>query len=117
MHYSTRACDNSQMAYFPDGIRQKMTPQEALAFTVAFLDRSPNDDTLCRAALTIGEPLIDWHWSVIEDEFVAILEKRMDLRKLVSCCDFDSSVPASVRKRIYGYVRTEDYIGDRPPTG
>jgi hypothetical protein len=96
---------------FPAGITEEMTPVEALAFAVAFLDRSPDDDTLCMAALTIGEPLIDWHWEAIEEAFVALLTERADLRKMVSCCDFDDSVPERVRQRIYSHIRPEDQIG------
>lgn len=93
-----------------------MTPDEALAFAVAFLDSEPDDDTLCLAALTIGEPLIDWHWKVIEEAFIAVLAVRPGLRKMVSCCVFDQSVPERVRERIYSYVRPEEDIGHSPAT-
>ena len=99
---------------FPTGIGQEMSAQEALSFTVAFLDSEPDDDTLCSAALTIGEPLIDWHWKVILEEFVTILAVRPELRRMVSCCDFDASVPERVRERIYGFVQPEDDIGSSP---
>ena len=79
---------------------------------VAFLDTDPDDDTLCSAALTIGEPLIDWHWQVVLEDFVAILAARPEVRKIVTCCDFDPSVPEHVRDRIYASVRPEDDIGD-----
>ena len=93
-----------------------MTLEEALAFAVAFLDTEPDDDALCSAALTIGEPLIDWHWKVTEEAFIAILAVRPGLRKMVSCCDFDDAVPEAVRDRIYGYVRPEEDIGQGPGT-
>jgi len=101
---------------FPAGITEQMTAEEALAFTVAFLDTEPDDDALCSAALTIGEPLIDWHWKVIEEAFIAILAVRPGLRKMASCCDFDEAVPEAVRDRIYGYVRPEEDIGQGPRT-
>jgi hypothetical protein len=96
---------------FPAGVTEDMTPDEALAFTVAFLDTSPDDDALCLAALTIGEPLIDWHWQTIEEAFVALLAERADLRKMVSCCAFDDAVPERVTDRLYSLVRPEDDIG------
>jgi hypothetical protein len=99
---------------FPDPITEDMTPEEALAFTITFLDTEPDDDALCLAALTIGEPLIDWHWMAIEEAFVALLSERQSLRKIVSCCDFDQSVPEHVRARIYAFVGPEDDIGSQP---
>lgn len=105
------------MIEFPPGITEEMTPEEALAFTVTFLDMEPDDDALCMAALTIGEPLIDWHWQAVEEAFVALLAERQALRKMVSCCDFDESVPEGVRDRIHGFVRPEDDIGHQPAPG
>jgi hypothetical protein len=93
-----------------------MTPEEALAFTVAFLDTEPDNHALCSAALTIWEPLIDWHWKVIEEAFIAIVAVRPGLRKMVSCCDFDEAVPEAVRDRIYAYVRPQEDIGHGPDT-
>ena len=95
----------------PNGITAEMTPEEALGFAVAFLDTQPDDDALCKAALTIGEPLVDWHWRVLEPKLVALLAERADLRKMVSCCDFDASVPESVRERLYGFVAPTEDIG------
>src|SRR5437016_5064603 len=91
-----------------------MAPAEALAFLGRFLDGRPDDDTLCAAALTIVEPLIDWHWAVVEDDFVALMRERPELRKIVSCCDFDASVPEAVRERLYSFVRPEDDVGGQP---
>src|SRR5437763_16904022 len=91
-----------------------MTPRDALAFTVAFLDEAPDDDTLCAAALTIGEPLIDWHWRALEEELVELLRERAAFRKMVSCCDFDDSVPEEVRDRLHSFVSSEDDIGHKP---
>lgn len=99
---------------FPDGITEEMTASEALAFTVHFLDSGPDDSTLCRAALTIGEPLVDRHWEALVDQLIVLLGQRADLRKLVSCCDFDESVPVPVRERLYGLVGPDDDIGHRP---
>lgn len=96
---------------FPAGITQDMTPDQAFALLIAFLDTEPVDDSLCAAALTIGEPLVDWHWRTVEDRLVALMEDRPDIRKMVSCCDFDESVPSPVRERLYSYVRPEDDIG------
>jgi len=91
-----------------------MTPEQALSFLRSFLDSDPDDDTLCAAALTIGEPLIDWHWRAAEEDFVALMQERPASRKIVSCCDFDESVPESVRDRLYSFLRTEDDIGRQP---
>jgi hypothetical protein len=99
---------------FPTGITQDMTPDEAVAFLVAFLDSEPDDDSLCAAALTMGEPLVDWHWRAVEDRFMTLLQDRPALRRMVSCCDFDESVPSLVRERLYSYVRPEDDIGHGP---
>jgi hypothetical protein len=99
---------------FPDGITEEMTASEALAFTLRFLDTDPDDTTLCRAALTICEPLVDWHWEPLMDQLVELLGQRADLRKMVSCCDFDNSVPTSVRERLKSLVGTEDDIGHQP---
>jgi hypothetical protein len=90
------------------------TAQEALAFTVAFLETSPDDDTLCSAALTIGEPLIDLHWQEITTELLDLLRTRSEMRKMVSCCDLDDSVPLELRQQIYSFVEPHEDIGSRP---
>src|SRR4051812_35007526 len=33
---------------------------------------------------------------------------------MVSCCDFDDSVPEELRDRFYSFVRPEDDVGSRP---
>jgi hypothetical protein len=96
----------------PDvGIICQMTPEQALAATLAFLDSSPDDQALCSAAVTIGEPLIDCHWQAIGEHFLALLAERSDLRKMLSCCDFDEAVPELLRERLYRFVRQEDDLG------
>jgi hypothetical protein len=99
------------MHEFPAGISADMTPVEALAFLVEFLDTQPSEHTLCSAALTIGEPLIDWHWRFILEPFLVLLAESPALRTMVSCCDFDSSVPEPVRDRIWSHVQPTQDIG------
>ena len=99
---------------FPAGITSDMTAHEALAFTVAFLDGSPGDATLCLAALTIAEPLVDWHWQELEDQLVDLVAHRSNARKMMSCCMFDPSVPDRVINRLLSHVRSEEDIGRRP---
>jgi hypothetical protein len=102
------------MVEFPGGLWEEMSDQQALHFLLVFLDKRPDDDHLCRAALTIGEPLIDWHWETIGEEFIRLAIERADVRKLVSCCDFDESVPEAFRERLYKLVRPEEDIGHQP---
>jgi hypothetical protein len=96
---------------FPPGITKEMTPDEAFDVLVEFLNSGPDDDLLCLGALTIGEPLIDWWYSVVLERFIDLLIARPELRKMVSCCDFDSSVPEEVRERLDSFVRPEDNYG------
>src|SRR5439155_11383298 len=69
---------------------------------------------LCAAALTIGEPLIDWHWRALEARLVDLLSERAEFRKMVSCCDFDESVPEELRDRFHSFVRPEEDVGHSP---
>ncbi len=71
---------------FADGITAEMTPEAALEFLVVFLDSDPDDDELCAAALTIGEPLIDWHRSVVEERFIALLVEQPCERSCPAAC-------------------------------
>lgn len=89
-----------------------MSPDAAFDFLVAFLDSRPDNDLLCAAALTIGEPLVDWHWATIGSRLEELLATRADARKLVSCCDFDA--PDEVCERLYAFVTPEDDIGHGP---
>ncbi len=91
-----------------------MTAAEALQVTIEFIDGDPGDDELCLAALTIGEPLVDLYWQEILGELIALLQERVEFRKMVSCCDFDDAVPVEVRDHLYGFVRAEDDIGHQP---
>jgi len=88
-----------------------MSPDAAFDFLLRFLDSSPDDDALCAAALTIGEPLVDWHWATIGSRLEELLERSSAARKLVSCCDFDERVPDAVRQRLYALVGSDDDIG------
>ena len=99
------------MTDFPLGVTEDMTAEEALQFTIDFLGTSPDDSMLCAAALTIGEPLVDRHWEAIEQDFLTLLAQRADVRRMVSCCNFDDRVPELVRERFYSYVTPEDDIG------
>ena len=99
------------MVEFQNGLWEEMSDQQALHFLLVFLDRRPDDDQLCRAALTIGEPLLDWYWPTIGDDLVRLATERSDVRKLISCCDFDESVPAPLRERLYNLVRPEEDLG------
>ena len=96
---------------FEGGLWEEMSDQQALAFLLAFLDRHPDDEALCRAALTIGEPLLEWHWQTIGEDVVELASARSDVRKLVSCCDFDDTVPEELRQRLYKLVREGEDLG------
>ena len=46
----------------PPYVTQEMTPNEAIAHVLRWLDTSPADEMLGRAALPQLEPLVDWLW-------------------------------------------------------
>jgi hypothetical protein len=77
-----------------------MSPDEAVATVLCWLDTSPSDEMLGRAALTQLESLVDWHWREVEDELLRLLPERADLRAIVRGCWFDESVPDEVVDRL-----------------
>jgi hypothetical protein len=78
-----------------------LPPQAAVDFTLSYLDDHPDVEDIGRAALFIGEPLVDWHGTDVADRLVELMSERADLRLLIRGCDFDDSVPATVRARLY----------------
>lgn len=84
----------------PPYVTQEMTPSEAIAHVLRWLDTSPTDEMLGLAALTQLEPLVDWHWEVIESDLLPLLAERSDLRTIVRGCMFDRSVPDEVVDRL-----------------
>jgi hypothetical protein len=91
-----------------------MTDEQALAQLIIFLETGPDDDALCAAALTIVEPLIDWHWATALPAFEQLADRSDALRKSISCCDFDASVPEAVRSNLYSLVGPGEDIGHEP---
>ncbi len=59
-----------------------------------------DEDVLCWMAVDIVEPLIDLHWAEIAAPLEVEARRSAPLRKVLSCCDFDASVPAGVRRRL-----------------
>jgi hypothetical protein len=55
--------------------------------------------------------LVEWHWEALGEEFIRLAGERQDLRKMLSCCDFDDSVPAAFRERLYNLVGPDDDLG------
>jgi hypothetical protein len=96
---------------FPAGPSKDVDAEDALAWLMRFLDANPNDDALCSGALTIGEPIIDWHWERIGDDLVRLAEESAAFRKMLSCCDLDAATPDAFQARLYSLVRPEDNIG------
>jgi hypothetical protein len=78
-----------------------MSPQDALAFVLAWLDTGPDDEMLGRAALTQLEPLVDWHWAAVSDELIHLMATRPDLRRVVDGCMFDPSGPSAVQQALW----------------
>lgn len=89
------------MSTVPPYVTEAMTPSEAIAHVLRWLDTSPSDEMLGRAALTQLEPLVDWHWKVVESDLLRLLAERADLRTIVRGCVFDPSVPDDVAERLY----------------
>jgi hypothetical protein len=85
----------------PPYVTREMSADEALAHVLRWLDTSPSDEMLGRAALTQLEPLVDWHWRALEDDLLGLLAERADLRVIVRDCVFDDSVPDEVAERLY----------------
>jgi hypothetical protein len=85
----------------PPYLPRELDAEEALAFTLAYLDGRPSDDEIRMAALFIGEPLVDWHWLGISDQLVDLMRDRADLRRLIRSCMLDPSVPDAVQTRLY----------------
>ena len=85
---------------FPPYVTREMSPDEAIAHVLRWLDTYPSDEMLGRAALTQLEPLVDWHWRVVEAELLRQLAARADLRAVVRECWFDASVPDEVVDRM-----------------
>ncbi len=91
----------------PPYVTRNMAPSEAIEFVVGWLDTEPDDEMLELAAMTMLEPLVDWHWRTIERELLALLAERADLRKVVRICWFDASTPDEVAERIYSAAQAD----------
>ena len=90
-------------------------PDDLLALTVQLAEASTGDtDSLVMIAVHYAEALIDLHWELVIDRFEAEASRSAAIRQVISCCDFDSSVPASVRDRLYRLVTPADDIGHQP---
>ena len=63
--------DGTARGRVPPYVTEEMTPDEAIEFVVGWLDTEPDDEMLELAAMTMLEPLVDWHWRTIERELLA----------------------------------------------